>query len=207
MHCFISFMFVIFKVEISSLLLAKVFLSLTENHDSSASDSSLCLYLPVVGLVQWNHILEAGQSYLLLFLCLWRASSMMHLLDILSVEWGLSSVFFFPLTLRLPFNCLVDLVVKTSGSRAVDPGFDSDFVCGEFFRLSHTSDLKKWHSSGYPARLLAGSVLGLISLVVSVYYDWVTYKIWSAICISVWQHVKLSEKIRLMEYASMLLGR
>ena len=30
----------------------------------------------------------------------------------------------------------------------------------------------------------------------SVYCDWVRWKVWSATCISVWQHVKLSEQIR-----------
>ena len=41
-----------------------------------------------------------------------------------------------------------------------------------------------------------GSVLGLVGPV-SVYCDWVSeMKVWSAICISVWQHVKLFEQIR-----------
>ena len=40
-----------------------------------------------------------------------------------------------------------------------------------------------------------GSALGLVRPV-SVYCDWVRWKVWSATCISVWQHVKLSSQIR-----------
>ena len=40
-----------------------------------------------------------------------------------------------------------------------------------------------------------GSVLGLVGPV-SVYCDWVRWKVWSATSISVWQRVKLSEHIR-----------
>ena len=40
-----------------------------------------------------------------------------------------------------------------------------------------------------------GSVLGLVGQV-SVYCDWVRWKVRSATSISVWQHVKLSEQIR-----------
>ena len=40
-----------------------------------------------------------------------------------------------------------------------------------------------------------GSVLGLVSPV-SVYCDWVRWKVWSATSISVWQDVKLSVQIR-----------
>ena len=39
-----------------------------------------------------------------------------------------------------------------------------------------------------------GSALGLVSPV-SVYCDWVRWKVWSATSISVWQHVKLSEQM------------
>ena len=42
---------------------------------------------------------------------------------------------------------------------------------------------------------VTGSALGLAGKV-SVYCDWVRWKVWSAISISVWQHVKLSERIR-----------
>ena len=39
------------------------------------------------------------------------------------------------------------------------------------------------------------AALGLVGPV-SVYCDWVRQKVWSAASISVWQHVKLSERIR-----------
>ena len=42
---------------------------------------------------------------------------------------------------------------------------------------------------------VTGSALGLVGPV-SVYCDWLRWKIWSATSISVWQHVKLSEQIR-----------
>ena len=45
---------------------------------------------------------------------------------------------------------------------------------------------------------ILGSVLGLVGPV-SVYCDWVRWKVWSATSISVWQHVKLSEQIRLWD--------
>ena len=45
----------------------------------------------------------------------------------------------------------------------------------------------------FQASGVIGSVLGLVS----VYCDWVRWKVWSAISISVWQYVKLlSEQIR-----------
>ena len=46
-----------------------------------------------------------------------------------------------------------------------------------------------------------GSVLGLVGPV-SIYCDWVRWKAWSAASISVWQHVKLSEQIRLWDTLS-----
>ena len=39
-----------------------------------------------------------------------------------------------------------------------------------------------------------GSVLGLVGPV-SVYCDWVRWKVWFATCISVWQRVKLSRSV------------
>ena len=42
---------------------------------------------------------------------------------------------------------------------------------------------------------IIGSVLGLVDPL-SVYCDWVRWKVWSATSISVWQHVTLSEQIR-----------
>ena len=68
---------------------------------------------------------------------------------------------------------LVGLVVKASDWRVEDPGFESH-LRRDFSRSSHTSDLKNWLSSGYPARRLAleGSALGLVGPV-SVYCNWV----------------------------------
>ena len=48
-------------------------------------------------------------------------------------------------------NRLAGLVVKASASGAEDPGFESR-VRRDFPGLSHTSDLKNWHSSGCPPR-------------------------------------------------------
>ena len=85
-------------------------------------------------------------------------------------------------------------MVKASASRAEDPGFDSSL--GRIFAgTSHTSDLK----IGTPVAALApgviGSVPGLVGPV-SVYCDWMRWKVWSTTSISVWQHVKLSVQIR-----------
>ena len=84
---------------------------------------------------------------------------------------------------------------KASASRAEDPWFES-CLRRDFSGSSHTSDLK----IGTPVATLpstwhTGSALGLVGLV-SVYCDWVRWKVWSATSISVWQHVKLSEQIR-----------
>ena len=49
---------------------------------------------------------------------------------------------------------LVGLVVKESASRAEDPGFESR-LRWDFFGVESYQWLKKWHSSGYPARRLA----------------------------------------------------
>ena len=49
---------------------------------------------------------------------------------------------------------LVGQVVKASTSRAEDPGFESR-LRRDFSGSSHTSDLKNWHSRGYPTRRLA----------------------------------------------------
>ena len=67
---------------------------------------------------------------------------------------------------------------------------------GIFPGSSHTSDLK----IGTPVATLQGAcvigtVQGLVGPV-SVYCNWVRWKVWSATSISVWQHVKLSEQIR-----------
>ena len=109
----------------------------------------------------------------------------------------------FPVTDRL-----VGLVVKAYDSRAEDPGFESRLLLDFFFGgggggrggggggSSHTSDL----NIGAPVATcqvpgVIGSALGLVGPV-SVYCDWVGWKVWSATSTSVWQHVKLSEQIR-----------
>ena len=51
----------------------------------------------------------------------------------------------------------------------------------------------QWVPCQAPA--VIGSALGLVGPV-SVYCDWVRWKVWSAASISVWQHVTLSEQIR-----------
>ena len=48
---------------------------------------------------------------------------------------------------------LVGLVVKVSAWRAVDPGFDSGFLGGDFSGSCHTSDLKV----GNPVATLLGT--------------------------------------------------
>ena len=67
---------------------------------------------------------------------------------------------------------------------------------GIFLGSSHISDLKFGTPAAIPCQApgIIGSVLGLAGPV-SVYCDWVRWKVWSVTSISVWQHVKLSEQI------------
>ena len=99
------------------------------------------------------------------------------------------------ITAPLAPDRLIGLVDKASASRAEIPGLNP--ACAEIFPgSSHTSDLKsalRWLPCQAPSAV--GSVLGLVGPV-SVYCDWVRWKVWSATSISVWQHVKLSEQIR-----------
>ena len=92
-------------------------------------------------------------------------------------------------------NRLVGLVVRRPPREQNIPG--SNPACtGIFAGSSHTSDLKigtPWLPCQAPG--VIGSALGLVGPV-SVYCDWVRWKVWSATSISVWQHVKLSEQIR-----------
>ena len=97
------------------------------------------------------------------------------------------------------FHRLVGLVVKASASRAEDPGFESR-LRRAFFGVESYQWLKNWHThtlQWLPCQVpgVIGSALGLVGPV-SVYCDWVRWKVWSATSISVWQHVKLSEQIR-----------
>ena len=86
----------------------------------------------------------------------------------------------------------VGLVVKASTSRATDLCSIPAFAVGGF-PGRHTSDLVlQWLPCQAPG--VIGSVLGLVGPV-SVYCDWVRWKVWSATSISVWQFVQLSEQI------------
>ena len=88
------------------------------------------------------------------------------------------------------------LVVKASTSRAEDPDFKSrlrlDFSGVRVIPVTSKLALQ-WLPCQVPG--VIGSVLGLVGLV-SVYCDWVRWKVWSPTSISVWQHVQLSEQIR-----------
>ena len=95
-----------------------------------------------------------------------------------------------------PLYRLVGLVVKASTSRAKDPGFESRFATG-FFRGRVIPVTQKLALQWLPCQApgVIGSVLALVGPV-SVYCDWVRWKVWPATSISVWQHVKLSEQVR-----------
>ena len=92
-------------------------------------------------------------------------------------------------------NRLVGLVVKAFASRAEDPRFESR-LHREFFRGQVIPVTEKLSFQWLPCQApgIKGSVLGLVGRV-SVYCDWVRWKVGSATAISVWQHVKLSEQI------------
>ena len=81
---------------------------------------------------------------------------------------------------------------KASASRAEDPGFESR-LRRDFFGVESYQWLQQWLPCQAPG--VIGSALGLVGPV-SVYCDWVRWKVWSATSISVWQHVKLCEQIR-----------
>ena len=97
---------------------------------------------------------------------------------------------------QLTADRLVGLVVKVSALRAEDLEFESLFAPGflQGWVIPVTSKLAlQWLPCQAPG--VIGSLLGLVSPV-SVFCDWVRWKVWSATSISVWQHVKLSEQIR-----------
>ena len=87
-------------------------------------------------------------------------------------------------------------MVKASSSRAEDPGFESR-LRRDFPGSSHTGDLKTGPPVAIPCQTpgVVGSVLGLVDPV-SVYCDWLRWKVWSATSVSVWQHVNLSQQFR-----------
>ena len=90
---------------------------------------------------------------------------------------------------------LFGLVVRRSPRERKIPG--SNPACAGFFRgrvIPVTSKLAlQWLPCQAPG--VIGSALELVGPV-SVYCDWVRWKVGSATSISVWQHVKLSEQIR-----------
>ena len=91
---------------------------------------------------------------------------------------------------------LVGLVVKASASRAGRSRVRIPLAPGFFWGrvIPVTSKLAlQWLPCQAPG--VIGSALGLVGPV-SVYCDWVRWKVGSAASISVWQHVQLSEQIR-----------
>ena len=90
---------------------------------------------------------------------------------------------------------LVGLVVKASASRAEDPGFESR-LRRDFSRVVIPVASKvalRWLPGQAPG--VIGSALGLAGPV-SVYCDWVRWRVGSATSVSVRQNVQLSEQIR-----------
>ena len=74
---------------------------------------------------------------------------------------------------------LVGLVVKASASRAEDPGFESR-LRRDFSGVESYQSLQ-WLPCQAPG--VIGSVLGLVGPV-SVYCDWVRWKVGSATCVA-----------------------
>ena len=91
---------------------------------------------------------------------------------------------------RIP-DRLLGLVVKVSAPRAEDLGFESRL------RRDFSGSSQKMALQWLPCRApgVIGLALWLVGLV-SVYCDWVRWKVWSTASISVWQHIQLSEQIR-----------
>ena len=93
------------------------------------------------------------------------------------------------------WNCLVGLVVKASGLKSSRSGVRF-LLAGIFSRSCHTNDLKIGTLVAPPPgtwcyRVSAGT--GWLGVSIR---DWVRQKVWSAISLSVWQHVKLPKQIR-----------
>ena len=91
-------------------------------------------------------------------------------------------------------DCIVYLVVKASASRAEGPGFEfrlrRDFSGVESYQGKLALQWLPYQAPG-----VIGSVLGLVGPV-SVYCDWLKWKVGSATSVSVWQQVQLSEQVR-----------
>ena len=113
------------------------------------------------------------------------------LVDIRSANKYAIVIFHTVSTQHCAHDRLVGLVAKASASRVEAPGFESrsrrDFSGDKTYQR-----LKKLALQWLPCQApdVVGLMLGLVVLV-SVYCKWV----WSAICISMWQHVKFSEQI------------
>ena len=86
-----------------------------------------------------------------------------------------------------PFH-FVGLVAKASASGAKDPPVESR-LSRDFFRGRVTPVTKKLAFQWLPCQApgVIGSVLGVVGAM-SVYCDWVRWKVGSATSISVWQH-------------------
>ena len=88
-----------------------------------------------------------------------------------------------------PFNAIIIIIllllVKASASRVEDSGSESRLRRGDFSGSSHNSDLK----IGTPVVILPGAWRDRVSVgtgrSVSVCYDWMKYKVWSATSVSV----------------------
>ena len=80
-------------------------------------------------------------------------------------------------------------------SAVLGPGFDSRFPRGDFSGSSHTNDFKiDTPLATLPGAWCVGSVLALVGPV-TIFGDWVRYRVGSAASISVMQQVQLSEQI------------
>ena len=86
-------------------------------------------------------------------------------------------------------------MVEASASRAEDPGFESR-LRRDYSGVVIPVTLK-WALQWLPCQApgIKGLVIGLVGPV-SVYCDWVRWKVGSATSMSVWQHVNLCEQIR-----------
>ena len=90
---------------------------------------------------------------------------------------------------------LVGLVVRRPPQERKIPG--SNPACAGICRGRVIPVTQKLALQWLPCQApgVIGSTLGLVGPV-SIYCDWVRWKVWSATSISVWQHVLLSEQIR-----------
>ena len=90
---------------------------------------------------------------------------------------------------------LVGLVVRRPPRERKIPG--SNPACAGFFRGRVVPVTLKSALQWLPCQAsgVIGSALALVGPV-SVYCDWVRWKVGSATSVSVWQHVNLSEQIR-----------